>query len=81
MARSTVSAIPFGLTEEQQELFTMCRDFADEELAPHALDWDAESHFPLDTIKRTAELGMGGIYIDEESGTAVLPPAQATSRH
>lgn len=72
MSRSTASVIPFGLTEEQQELFAMCRTFADEELAPHALDWDAESHFPVDTIQQTAELGMGGIYIDEEYGGAGL---------
>ncbi|WP_087004976.1 acyl-CoA dehydrogenase family protein [Brevibacterium yomogidense] len=72
MPRSTASVIPFGLTEEQQELFAMCRTFADEELAPHALDWDADGHFPVDAIRRTAELGMGGIYIDEEYGGAGL---------
>ena len=72
MSRSTASVIPFGLTEEQQELFAMCRTFADEELAPHALDWDAESHFPIEMIKQTAEMGMGGIYIDEEYGGAGL---------
>lgn len=72
MSRSTASVIPFGLTEEQQELFAMCRTFADEELAPHALEWDAEGHFPVDAIRRTAELGMGGIYIDEEYGGAGL---------
>lgn len=72
MSRSTASVIPFGLTEEQQELFSMCRTFADEELAPHALGWDTEEHFPVDAIRRTAELGMGGIYIDEEYGGAGL---------
>lgn len=50
----------------------MCRTFADEELAPHALEWDAEGHFPTDTIRQTAELGMGGIYIAEEYGGAGL---------
>lgn len=72
MSRSTASVIPFGLSEEQQELFAMCRTFADEELAPHALEWDAEGHFPTDTIRQTAELGMGGIYIAEEYGGAGL---------
>lgn len=72
MSRSTASVIPFGLSEEQQELFAMCRTFADEELAPHALEWDAEGRFPTDTIRQTAELGMGGIYIAEEYGGAGL---------
>ncbi|GAA2101320.1 acyl-CoA dehydrogenase family protein [Brevibacterium salitolerans] len=72
MSHSTASVIPFGLSEEQRELFSMCREFADSELAPHALDWDAESRFPVETIRMTAELGMGGIYIDEEYGGAGL---------
>ncbi|MFB9776020.1 acyl-CoA dehydrogenase family protein [Brevibacterium otitidis] len=72
MARSTASALTFGLTDDQIELSNMCRDFADAEIAPHALDWDANKHFPVDVIKKTAELGMGGIYVSEESGGAGL---------
>ncbi|GAA4391618.1 acyl-CoA dehydrogenase family protein [Nocardia zapadnayensis] len=72
MARSTAAALTFGLTEDQIELAGMCREFADAEIAPHALDWDAEHHFPVDVIKRTAELGMGGIYVREENGGSGL---------
>ncbi|MGO2861793.1 MAG: acyl-CoA dehydrogenase family protein, partial [Brevibacterium sp.] len=68
MSRSTAAALPFGLTEEQQTISGMVREFADSEIAPHALEWDAEHHFPVDVIKRSAELGMGGIYVSEESG-------------
>ncbi|GAA1367611.1 acyl-CoA dehydrogenase family protein [Brevibacterium luteolum] len=68
MARSTASALTFGLTDDQIELSNMCRDFADAEIAPHALDWDANKHFPVDVIQKSAELGMGGIYVSEESG-------------
>lgn len=68
MSRSTAAALPFGLTEEQQTIAGMVREFADSEIAPHALEWDAEHHFPVDVIKRSADLGMGGIYVSEESG-------------
>src|SRR5699024_7222904 len=68
MSRSTAAALPFGLTDEQQTVSGMVREFADTEIAPHALEWDAEHHFPVDVIKRTADLGMGGIYVSEEAG-------------
>lgn len=68
MSRSTATSLPFGLTEEQQTVSAMVRDFADTEIAPYALDWDADHHFPVDVIRRSADLGMGGIYIREESG-------------
>jgi alkylation response protein AidB-like acyl-CoA dehydrogenase len=68
MSRSTAAALPFGLTDEQQTVSGMVREFADTEIAPHALEWDAEHHFPVDVIKKTADLGMGGIYVSEEAG-------------
>ncbi|MCQ9384688.1 acyl-CoA dehydrogenase family protein [Brevibacterium sp. 50QC2O2] len=72
MAHSSAAARPFGLDEDQLELAAMCRQFADEQLAPHALEWDAAHHFPIDAIKATAELGMGGIYADEDYGGSGL---------
>ncbi len=68
MSRSTATALPFGLTEERKTISAMVRDFADTEIAPHALEWDQRHHFPVDVIKRGADLGMGGIYVREESG-------------
>lgn len=68
MARTTAAALSFGLTDDQRELAAMCRDFADNELAPHALEWDEDHHFPVDVIKKSGELGMGGIYVSEENG-------------
>lgn len=68
MSRSTAAALPFGLTDEQQTVSGMVREFADTEIAPHALEWDAEHHFPVDVIRKSADLGMGGIYVSEEAG-------------
>src|ERR1700733_8463211 len=63
---------PFGLTAEQESIRDMARAFAAEQLAPHALRWDETKHFPIDVIKRVAELGMGGIYIREDVGGSGL---------
>lgn len=34
--------------------------------------WDEESHFPVETYKRLAELGFGGIYINPDYGGSGL---------
>ncbi|MDI3329363.1 MAG: acyl-CoA dehydrogenase family protein [Micrococcus sp.] len=62
----------YQITEDQQALVDAVRDFATERIAPHALDWDAEKHFPVDVLAEAGELGLGGIYVDEEHGGAGL---------
>ena len=62
----------FDLTEEQRAIVEMARGFADTRLAPKALEWDAEKHFPVDVLHDTAELGMAGIYVREEFGGSGL---------
>lgn len=57
-----------GLTEEQVMIQEMAYKFAAEELEPHAAKWDKEKHFPIDIIKKSADLGFGGIYVSEEHG-------------
>ena len=56
----------------------MARDFATKEMAPFALEWDAKKHFPVDVIRRTAALGMGGIYVREDVGGSGLSRLDAT---
>jgi alkylation response protein AidB-like acyl-CoA dehydrogenase len=62
----------FDISEEQHAIVKMARDFADARLAPKALEWDAEKHFPVDVLRETAELGMAGIYVREEFGGSGL---------
>jgi len=68
----TSPAPHFDLTEEQHAIVEMARGFADTRLAPKALEWDAEKHFPIDVLRETAELGMAGIYVREEFGGSGL---------
>lgn len=63
----------FGeLTEEQSSIFAMAADFAAQELAPYALEWDERKHFPVDVLRKAAALGMGGIYIRDDVGGSGL---------
>ncbi len=62
----------FALSEEQSAIFDMAREFAAENIAPNAVEWDQAKHFPLDVIKQTAELGMAGIYVREDIGGSDL---------
>ncbi|MCB1536428.1 MAG: isobutyryl-CoA dehydrogenase, partial [Rhodoblastus sp.] len=50
----------------------MALDFAREKLAPHALEWDEKKHFPVDTLREAAALGMGGVYIKDDVGGSGL---------
>jgi alkylation response protein AidB-like acyl-CoA dehydrogenase len=62
----------FDLPEATREVQAMARAFARDVLAPHALRWDAERHFPVAELRQAAELGMAAIYVREESGGAGL---------
>ncbi|MCX4740970.1 acyl-CoA dehydrogenase family protein [Streptomyces antibioticus] len=60
------------LTEDQQALVETTLDFAQDHLAPYALDWDRDKHFPVDVLRKAAGLGLGGVYVREESGGSGL---------
>jgi alkylation response protein AidB-like acyl-CoA dehydrogenase len=58
----------FQLSEDQLAIQDMAQRFTADNITPHAAKWDEEHIFPVDTIKQTAELGFGAIYVSEESG-------------
>ncbi|OZE97456.1 isobutyryl-CoA dehydrogenase [Rhodococcoides fascians] len=62
----------FTLTEDEKAINETARDFADEFLAPDAVEWDQNKHFPVDVLRKAAGLGMGGIYIGEDVGGSGL---------
>ncbi len=63
---------PFALSEDQIAIQEMALGFAAETLAPHAIRWDEEQHFPVAEMRQAAALGMGGIYIAEDVGGSGL---------
>ncbi|RXT55769.1 acyl-CoA dehydrogenase [Bosea sp. Tri-44] len=62
----------FSLTEDQIAIRDMAQGFATETLAPHAVRWDEEKHFPVEEMRQAAALGMGGIYIRDDVGGSGL---------
>ncbi|RMF10042.1 MAG: acyl-CoA dehydrogenase [Alphaproteobacteria bacterium] len=60
----------FELTEEQQLVRDTAHQFAKEQFAPHAEQWDAESIFPVEALRAAAELGFAGIYVGDDVGGA-----------
>jgi alkylation response protein AidB-like acyl-CoA dehydrogenase len=62
----------FGLDEDERVITETAGAFAVKRLAPHALDWDAAKHFPVDALRAAAELGMAAIYCAEDVGGSGL---------
>jgi alkylation response protein AidB-like acyl-CoA dehydrogenase len=58
----------FELSDDQLAFEETARQFAEQELAPHAAAWDREHHFPVDAIKKAGELGFCGLYTPEDAG-------------
>ena len=62
----------FELNEDQRAIQEMAEAFAAERVAPNALDWDRDRHFPADVIRETGPLGLGGIYVRDDVGGSAL---------
>lgn len=62
----------FTLDEGEKAIRDTAREFADEFLAPNALDWDEHKHFPVDVLRKAGPLGLGGIYVHEDMGGSGL---------
>lgn len=58
----------FDLTSEQEMIKRMMRQFADEEVAPSALERDRTKQFPVEIFKKLAEMGIMGLPFPEEYG-------------
>jgi len=55
----------FDLTEDQLAFKMTARKFAEQQLAPNAKAWDAESLFPKSTFVEAGKLGLMAMYIPE----------------
>ncbi len=72
VATAPPSSLGFALTEEQEAVRAMVRDFARTEIAPRVMEWDEAQVFPRDIYSKLGELGMLGVLVPEEYGGAGL---------
>lgn len=66
------NTLNFTLTEDQQAIRRMARDFAEAEIKPHIMEWDEAQIFPMETFQKMAKLGFLGIMVPAELGGAGL---------
>ena len=62
----------FTFTDEQNHLRKTVREFAEGEIAPHVMEWDESSHFPVEILPKLAEMGLMGVIFPEQYGGAGL---------
>ncbi|WP_040788784.1 acyl-CoA dehydrogenase family protein [Nocardia paucivorans] len=62
----------FTLDDDERAIRDTAREFADEFLAPHAVEWDQHKHFPVDVLRKAGAIGLGGIYVSEDFGGSGL---------
>jgi alkylation response protein AidB-like acyl-CoA dehydrogenase len=60
----------FELNEEQQQIKSSVREFAEGEIAPHVREWDESQHFPVELLPKLAEQGFMGVIFPDEYGGA-----------
>ncbi len=57
----------FDLSEDQSAFRDVARNFAAEDMAPFAPAWDERQIFPVETLRKAAALGFGGIYCSPDN--------------
>ncbi len=62
----------FELSDEQRAFQELARDFAANEMAPYAAEWDEDCIFPVETLRKAAALGFAAIYVRDDVGGAGL---------
>jgi acyl-CoA dehydrogenase len=60
--------VSFALTDEQRELRSLAREFAEKEIRPKAAEYDEKSQHPVDVIAKAHELGLMNLHVPEELG-------------
>ncbi|MCA3020141.1 MAG: acyl-CoA dehydrogenase family protein, partial [Rhodocyclaceae bacterium] len=56
------------LTDDQRAIRDMARDFAQNELAPHAAQWERDKWIPDAVVSQMGELGLLGMTVGDEWG-------------
>ena len=56
----------FALTEEQQELQAMVKDFVDKEIVPYTEEMDRENHARPEIFKKAGDMGLLNLVVPEE---------------
>ncbi|MGB3005391.1 MAG: acyl-CoA dehydrogenase family protein [Chitinophagaceae bacterium] len=62
----------FQIAEHTQQVAQTARDFAQQYIKPHVMEWDERQIFPIHIFKEMGQLGMMGVLVPHEYGGAGL---------
>ncbi|MCB0373385.1 MAG: acyl-CoA dehydrogenase family protein [Muricauda sp.] len=62
----------FDYSETQRMVAESARDFAQQYILPHVMEWDEAQIFPVEVFKKAGELGFMGILVPESLGGSGL---------
>lgn len=62
----------FQSSEITEQVRQTARDFAQQHIRPHVMEWDETQEFPVPVFKKMGELGMMGVLVPHEYGGAGL---------
>ncbi|MFY7965464.1 MAG: acyl-CoA dehydrogenase family protein [Chitinophagaceae bacterium] len=62
----------FQQSEITQQVAATARDFANQYIRPHLMEWDESQEFPVHIFKELGKLGMMGVIVPEQYGGAGL---------
>lgn len=68
----TIAPMNFETTEITQQVAQAAREFAQQQIRPHVMEWDESQQFPTHIFKALGELGMMGVLVPEQYGGAGL---------
>jgi alkylation response protein AidB-like acyl-CoA dehydrogenase len=62
----------FAVSELTQQVAQTAKDFAQQHIKPHVMEWDESQEFPVHIFKELGKLGMMGVFVPHEYGGAGL---------
>lgn len=62
----------FEYTETQKMIAASVKDFAEQFIKPHVMEWDEAQIFPIDLFKKIGDMGFMGVLVPEEYGGSGL---------
>jgi len=61
-------AMDFQTEEITEQVMQTAKDFAQQYIKPHVLEWDEKQEFPLQIFKELGKLGIMGVFVPETYG-------------
>lgn len=72
MIVDTQMSLGFDYPETQQMVAESAREFAEQYIRPHVMEWDESQTFPVEVFKKAGELGFMGVLVPVELGGSGL---------